>query len=250
MRVALVTGGASGLGLATAKRFAGDGMTVIVADLDRSRALETAATLSGAGHWGLAMDVADEQSVRSGFDAAESRCGAVAVLACFAGISSGDRSRKSVALVDIEVDEWEAIMAVNARGTFLCVREMMRRRLAQPVEQGRIIMVSSTAGQFGSIRAGPAYAASKGAVLSMMKVAAREAAPLNITVNAIAPGSIDTPMLTQILGGETAAIAAAVPLKRIGTADDVAAAASYLASAGAAYVTGATIDVNGGSQMR
>lgn len=250
MRVALITGAASGLGLATAQRFASDGMAVIVADLDRTRALETAATLPGPGHWGLRMDVADEQSVHSAFEQVEARCGPVAVLACFAGISSKDRTRKSVALVDIELDEWEAIMAVNARGTFLCVREMMRRRSAQPVEQGRIIVVSSTAGQFGSIRAGPAYGASKGAVLSLMKVAAREAAALGMTVNAIAPGSIDTPMLTQILGDETAPIAAAVPLKRIGTPDDVAAAASYLASAGAAYVTGATIDVNGGIQMR
>ena len=250
MRVALVTGGASGLGLATAQRFTADGMAVVVADLDASRALETAATLPGGGHWGLRMDVADEQSVHQRFEQVEARCGPVAVLACFAGISSKDGTRKSVALVDIGLDEWEAIMAVNARGTFLCVREMMRRRSRQPVEQGRIIVISSTAGQFGSIRAGPAYGASKGAVLSLMKVAAREAAPLGMTVNAIAPGSIDTPMLKRILGDDTAPIAAAVPLKRIGTPDDVAAAASYLASAGAAYVTGATIDVNGGSQMR
>lgn len=250
MRVALITGGASGLGLATAKRFAADGLAVVVGDLDGARARDTAAALPGAGHWGLAMDVADERSVRAGFDAAESRCGAVAVLACFAGISSRDRTRKSVALVDIELDEWEAIMRVNARGTFLCVREMMRRRTTRPVEQGRIIVVSSVAGQFGAIRSGPAYSASKGAVLAMMKVAAREAAALGMTVNALAPGSIDTPMLTQILGGDSAAIAAAVPLKRIGTPDDVAAAASYLASAGAAYVTGATLDVNGGIQMR
>lgn len=250
MRLALVTGGASGLGLATAQRFAADGMAVIVADLDKMRALETAATLPGAGHWGIAMDVADEHCVAAGFEAAEARSGAVAVLACFAGISSRDSRRKSVALVDTELDEWEAIMRVNARGTFLCVREMMRRRSRQQVENGRIIVVSSVAGQFGAIRTGPAYSASKGAVLAMMKVAASEAAPMGMTVNALAPGSIDTPMLTQILGDETAPIVAAVPLRRIGTPGDVAAAASYLASAGAAYVTGATIDVNGGIQMR
>lgn len=250
MRIALITGGVSGLGLATAQRFAADGLAVIVADLNGTRALETAASLPGARHWGIGMDVADEQSVKAGFGAVEGRFGPITVLACFAGISSNDNTHKSVALVDIELDEWEAVLRVNTRGTFLCMREMMRRRSAQPVEHGRIIVVSSTAGQFGSVHAGPAYGASKGAVLSMMKVAAREAAPLNMTVNAIAPGSIDTPMLTQIMGGDTAAIAAAVPLKRIGTPDDVAAAASYLASAGAAYVTGATIDVNGGIQMR
>ena len=250
MRVALITGGVSGLGLATAQRFAADGLVVIVADLDGTRALETAATLPGAGHWGIGMDVADEQSVITGFETAEARLGPVAVLACFAGISSNDGTRKSVALVDIELDEWEAVMLVNARGTFLCVREMMRRRMRHAVDHGRIIVVSSVAGQFGGIKSGSAYSASKGAILAMMKVAAREAAPMGMTVNALAPGSIDTPMLKQILADETAPIAAVIPLKRIGMPDDVAAAASYLASPEAAYVTGATIDINGGIQMR
>ena len=250
MRVALITGGASGLGFATAKRFAADGLTVVVADLDQARAREAAASLWGPGHCGLRMDVADEQSVTSGFDAIETRYGAIAVLACFAGIASRNNSPKSVAFVDIDVDEWDKVMLVNARGTFLCVREMMRRRSAQPVEQGRIIVISSVAGQFGAIKSGAAYSASKGAVLSMMKVAAREAAPLDMTVNAIAPGPVNTPMLKQVAGSDMAMVTAAVPLKRIGEPDDIAAAASYLASPGAAYVTGATIDVNGGIQMR
>ena len=250
MRVALFSGGVSGLGLATAQRFAANGLAVIVADLDGTRALETAATLPGAGHWGIGMDVADEQSVTAGLKAAEGRSGPVAVLACFAGISSNHSARKSVALVDTEMDEWEAVPRVNARGTFLCVREMMRRRMRQAVEHGRIIVVSSVAGQFGGVQSGSAFSASKGAIFALMKVAAREAAPMGMTVNALAPGSIDTPMLTQILGDETAPITAAIPLQRIGTPDDVAAAASYLASPEAAYVTGATIDVNGGMQMR
>ena len=253
MRIALITGGASGLGLATARRLAADGLVVAVADLDALRVQQVARDLPGAGHIGLRVDVADEASVVAGFDAVESGLGPIAVLACFAGIASRDRQPRSVALVDQEAEEWDRVMDVNARGSFFCVREMLRRRTARRVEHGRVILVSSVAGQFGAIKSGAVYSASKGAVLSLTKVAAREAAPLGLTVNAIAPGPIDTPMLDGILGtgnAQMAQIAAAVPLGRVGTPQDIAAMASFLASLASGYVTGATFDVNGGLQMR
>jgi len=253
-RIALITGGASGLGLATARRLAADGLTVAVADL-RAEAAQEAARSLGESHIGVAVDVAQEASVRSMFESVENKLGPVAVLACFAGILSAAKKPGRLSLAEIDVDEWDRVMEVNARGTFLCVREMVRRRSMGPrVEHGRIITVASLAGQVGGLASGAAYSASKGAVLSLTKVAAREAAALGITANTIAPGPIDTPMLQQTVpeghGDQKYLGTAQVPLGRIGLPEEIAAAASFLASPGGAFVTGATIDVNGGMSMR
>ena len=146
------------------------------------------------------------------------------------------------------------MLRVNALGTFLCVREMLRRCGGQAIEHGRIVTVASLAGQMGGMQSGAAYSASKGAVLALSKVVAREAASLGITVNTVAPGPIDTPMLHQTVPeaqrSQKYLGTAAVPLGRIGTPEEIAAAVSYLVSPGAGFVTGATIDVNGGMLMR
>jgi len=253
-RVALVTGGASGLGRATAERFAADGLTVVVADLRASAALEAAAALPGPGHMGLAIDVADEASVQSAFTVAEEALGPVAVLVCFAGLLSTSVTPGRIPLPELTLDEWERVNAVNSRGTFLCLREMARRRMRQPLPHGRIVTVSSLAGQQGGLQSGAAYSASKGAVLALTKVCARELAPYGVTVNAIAPGPIDTPMMrASVPEGRTGAHypgLANIPLGRVGLPHEIAAAAAYLVSIDAAYVTGATLDVNGGMRMQ
>ena len=254
MRIALITGAAGGLGLASARRLAEDGLTVAVADLHAEAAERAAAALPGKGHFGLACNVADEASVRAAFDTVEQRLGRVGVLACFAGILSTQPAPGRLPTVEISLEEWEGVMRVNARGTFLCVREMLRRCTGRALEHGRIPTVASLAGEVGGLQSGSAYSASKGAVLALTKVAAREAAPLGITVNTVAPGPIDTPMLHQTVPagheGQKYMGTAGVPLGRIGLPEEIAAAVSYLVSPGAGFVTGATLDVNGGMSMR
>lgn len=254
MRIALITGGASGLGLASARQLAQDGLTIALADLNADAAATAAASLPGQGHIGLRCDVTDEASVHAAFDTVQQSAGAVTVLACFAGILSASPTPGRLPTTDISIAEWDRVMQVNARGTFLCIREMLRRVGDQPVSQGRIITVASLAGQVGGMQSGAAYSASKGAVLALSKVAAREAAAMGITVNTIAPGPIDTPMLHQTVPeaqrGQKYLGVAQVPLGRIGVPEEIAAAVSYLVSPGAAFVTGATLDVNGGMSMR
>ena len=256
-RIALVTGGAGGLGLATADRFAAEGIRVVVADLDAAQATRAAAALpggTGQGHRGIGLDVTREDAVAAAFEEIESTLGPVAILGCFAGILGTSPQPGRTPLAELSVHEWDKVNAVNARGTFLCIRELARRRTLRPAEHGRVITIASLAGQQGGLAAGAAYSASKGAVLALTKLCARELAPLGITVNAIAPGPIDTDMLRATLpkgleGGKYEHLSH-VPLGRVGLPREIAAAAAWLASPDAGYVTGSTVDVNGGLYMR
>jgi 3-oxoacyl-[acyl-carrier protein] reductase len=253
MRIALVTGGVGGLGLATAKQFASDGMTVVIADLDGTMAAKAAAMLEGEGHRGIAFDAGNEQRVIAAFRQIEDEVGSIAVLAHFAGMLGTGGTATGISLADASLDDWDKVIGLNARGTFICVREMARCRRARPVEHGRIITVSSMAGQTGGLQSGVAYSASKAAVLGITRTAARDLASMNITVNAIAPGPIDTPMLAQATGQSSTGVKYtrldSVPLGRVGLPEEIAAAASFLACVNASFVTGATIDVNGGLFM-
>lgn len=251
MRVALITGGARGIGRVTAGYFAQAGMRIAIADLNADGAQAAAAELGGGGHRGYGLDVGDEAQVAAVFDSVERDIGPVAVLANFAGIFPWPKSGARPTIIDTPIEEWERTFRINTRGTFLTIREMLRWRTATPVNNGRIISISSSAAQLGGYNGSSAYAASKGAILSLTKVAAREAAPLGITVNAIAPGAIDTPLLREVMPPERdAAYVERVPMGRIGWPQDVAAAALYLASEEASYVTGSCIDVNGGLRMQ
>jgi len=248
-RVALVTGGGSGLGRATCVSLALAGYQVAVADRSEEAAAETVANLAGHGR-AFAVDVIQEDQVVQLFDAVETQLGLVDALFNFAGVMIAPPGRRP-SIVDASLQDWEQTFAVNARGTFLCLRDMLRRRQRKPVEHGRIVNVSSTAAQIGGYNGSAAYIASKGAILSLTKIAAREAAPLAITVNCIAPGAVDTPMLRAAMPAEAdAAYVKNVPLARIGRPEDVATAAVFLASVEAGYVTGSCLDVNGGLRMQ
>lgn len=251
IRVALVTGGARGIGAGICRALAEAGVALAVADLDATGAQAAAAALPGSGHSGWRMDVADEASVESGFDAIEEHHGPLSILVCNAGILLLREGGVRPPLTEISLDEWERTHAVNLRGTFLCCRAFLRRRGLRPVKEGRIVTLSSSAAQLGGYRSSCAYISSKAAILGLTKAVAREAAPLGITVNAVAPGMIDAPMMRLSLKeGDEEAAAAPVPLGRIGRPEDVAGAVRYLCSADASYLTGVTIDVNGGYRMQ
>jgi 3-oxoacyl-[acyl-carrier protein] reductase len=245
-------GGSGGLGLSTAVHLAADGVRVVLTDLDAKAATAALRHLSGEGHVALALDVSSEEAVVAAFSTIEETVGPVSILAHFAGAQDGAGAAVGVLIGDISAQSWKRVFDINAFGTFLCVREMVRRRRKTPVEHARIITVSSLAGQMGGFIAGAGYAASKGAVIAFTKNAARELAPLGITVNSIAPGAIETAMYREaakLSAGEAvpAANARNIPAGRVGQPEEVGAVACFLASPAASYVTGQIIAVNGGT---
>lgn len=249
-RVAIVTGGSGGIGAAICRALAEDGHRVAALDLDLSAARATARSLTGAGHAGFAVDVTEEADVARVFGEVEQAFGKASVLVVAAGVLllRPDGSRNLVE--ETELAEWRKTQDVNSTGAFLCTREYIRR-LPPDAKGGAIVTLSSVAAQLGGYRSSASYIASKSAVLGLTKALARELAPRGVTVNSVAPGLIDAPMLRLSLDpADDAKAAAQIPLGRLGTAEDVAGAVRYLVSPSAAYVTGVTIDVNGGYRMQ
>jgi NAD(P)-dependent dehydrogenase (short-subunit alcohol dehydrogenase family) len=247
--IALITGGGSGIGAASAEALARDGFAIAVTDIRRDAAESVAKRLPGAGHRAYVLDAGSERDIDTVFAAVEAEMGAVSTIVCCAGIIITPVAGPP-ALTDMSAADWDKTFAVNTRGVFLCIRAFLRARAKRPVAQGRIIAISSAAAQIGGYRGSADYIASKAAVIALIKIAARQAAGQGITANTIAPGPIDTPMLRLAVPvGAEGPMVSNVPLGRLGRPDEVAAAVSYLASEKAAFVTGATIDVNGGYRM-
>jgi 3-oxoacyl-[acyl-carrier protein] reductase len=248
-RIALVVGGASGIGRASAIALAEAGNVVAVADVSQDAAQIVVPELVGDGHRAYALDVRDETQIEDVFERIEQDMGSIVILANLAGVGGFvNGARPSVANTTFE--SWSNVMAVNSSGVFLCVREMLRRRARKPVQNARIVNISSMAAQNGGVNSPPAYIASKGAVMALTKAAAGEGAALGLTVNCVAPGAIDTPMLRAVMPADRDAVySQRVPLGRIGTPAEVAAVVCFLASPAASYITGACFDVNGGMRM-
>ena len=240
-QAAIVTGAARGIGRAVALTLSQGGAHVVVADSDFPAAEATAASLPDKRGMAVEADVASEASILRLYDVVRERFGRVDILVNNAGIF------KVTPIVDITAEEWDRIMAVNLRGTFLMCREAFRMMREQ--KAGKIINIVSTAGKTGGVNAGAHYAASKAAVICLTKSLANQAAPYRINVNAVSPGPTETD-LTAAWGDQTnAALAACIPWKEFARPQDVADAVAFLASAKARYITGEILDVNGGMVM-
>jgi 2-hydroxycyclohexanecarboxyl-CoA dehydrogenase len=236
-----VTGGGSGIGRAVAHRLAGAGAAITVLDVDGAAAGAVAAELSdaGAAARAVAADVADGNAVRAAAEAARGGLGAIHIVVCSAGIAGFSP------LLDLTEAQWDRMLGVHLRGTYLVTRAVLGDMVA--ARWGRIVTLSSVAG----LRGGPNlshYAAAKAGVIGFTKALALEVGPHGVTVNAVAPGMIDTPMLRgsgippELLEQSRRQI----PVGRLGTADDVAAVCAFLVSDDAAFVTGQVVSPNGG----
>jgi 3-oxoacyl-[acyl-carrier protein] reductase len=242
-KVALVTGGTRGIGRAIAAAFSSLGVEVAITGRDAARVAEAAQELSREAPRavkGVAMDVADRDAVDSAVKALVQERGRIDILVNNAGIARDNL------LMRMKPDDWESVIATNVNGLYYCSQAVLRPMIRQ--RGGRIINMSSVVGLTGN--PGQAnYAASKAAILGFTKALAREVASRQITVNAIAPGYIETDMTRNISEDARKALFDSIPMKRIGRPEDVAATALFLASEGAGYVTGQVLSVNGGLYM-
>lgn len=241
-KVVIVTGSTKGIGRCIAREFARQGAQVVVCGRDAQRARQTVEEITAEGGKAVSIiaDVADAEQAKQLIDGALQQFERVDVLINNAGIT------KDNLLMRMSDQDWDVVLNVNLKGTFNCIRAVARPMMKQ--REGRIINITSVVGQTGN--AGQAnYAASKAGIIGLTRSVARELASRNITCNAIAPGFIETEM-TDVLGEKVRqTMQEQIPLRRLGTVEDVAAAALFLAGPGAAYVTGQVINVDGGMVM-
>src|SRR5207302_5387300 len=241
-RIALVTGASQGIGRACALRLTQDGASVALAARNVEKLQQVEAEIAAAGGQAVsfAMDVAQEEQIKSGVKAAIERFGKIDILVNNAGIT------RDQLVMRMKRADWDAVLQTNLTSAYLCIQQVIGSMLKQ--RWGRIINITSVFGQMG--QAGQAnYAASKAGLIGLTMAMAREVGSRNITCNAVAPGFIETAM-TANLGDEFKQNAMKmIPLGRIGTPEDVAGAVAFLASDEASYVTGHVLSINGGMLM-
>lgn len=240
-RVAIVTGGAQGIGRAVANEFARRRLCVVINDITSGQAERAAAELRAAGSDAIAVagSVRDKSCMQRLAAEAVQRWGRIDILANCAGVLRPTR------LVEIPEEEWDLVVDVNLKGTFLASQAVLPAMAAG--RWGRIVNISSTAGKSVSTIGGAHYTAAKAGVLGLTRHLSREVARHGITVNAVCPGLIDTEMVRATIAAEAVQrYAASFPIARLGDAEEVASLVAFLASDEAAYITGASVDINGG----
>ena len=266
-KVALITGGARGLGASIAKHFSDEGAKIILCDINKDIAVETAKELGGKAYY---MDVSDSKNVEETFSKINLEFNRLDILVNNAGINGFENKQSLLderikvnnlqskefsengkikshfdVTVNLDDEDWHKMIGIHLNGTFFCTREALKIMSNQ--ESGSIINMGSLLGTTGG-PSSPHYSAAKAGILGFTRATARELASRNIRVNAIAPGYIDTEMTTH-LGDVKKIVMSATPMKKFGVAEDIAWAAVYLASEESKFVTGQTISPNGGFVM-
>jgi 3-oxoacyl-[acyl-carrier protein] reductase len=238
--VALVTGASRGIGAAIADRLARDGARVIGTATTTEGVARVTERLAPFGGRGALLDVVDQQSIDALISDIESKEGSIGILCNNAGIT------RDTLLLRMKQEDWDAVLQTNLASVFRLSKAVLRGMMK--ARKGRIVSIASVVGLTGN--PGQAnYAAAKAGMIGFSKSLAREVGSRGITVNVVAPGFIDTDMTRGLVEAQRDALTAQIPLARLGKADDIAAAVAYLCSAGAAYVTGETLNVNGGMYM-
>ncbi|MFA6129937.1 MAG: 3-oxoacyl-[acyl-carrier-protein] reductase [Candidatus Omnitrophota bacterium] len=241
-KVALVTGGARGIGQAIALTFAREGADIVVADVNLEIAQKTALEIEGLGRKALAleMDVTNYEKVEEGVNKILDKMGKVDILVNNAGIT------KDNLLLRMSQADWDAVINVNLKGTFNCIKAVSRPMIKQ--RSGRIISIASIIGLIGN--PGQAnYAASKAGIIALTKTVAKELASRNVNANAVAPGFIQTEMTAKLPEDIKKKMLEAIPLAKLGTPQDVANTCLFLASDESSYITGQVITIDGGMVM-
>jgi 3-oxoacyl-[acyl-carrier protein] reductase len=241
-KVALITGGAQGIGKVTALLLASKGADVAVSDINMEGALETVREIEGLNRNGLALegDVSNPADAESIIAKTVEQVGGIDILVNNAGIT---RDRLLLRMTE---EDWDAVLNVNLKGTFNCTKAAIKRMVKR--KSGRIVNIASVVGEMGN--AGQAnYAASKAGIIGLTKAIAREYAQRGISVNAIAPGYIETPMTEALPEKVKEELRGQIPMARLGTPLDVANAVYFLVSDASSYITGQVLNVNGGIYM-
>lgn len=239
-RSAVITGGASGIGAAIARRLATSGARVAIWDIDPKAAKDLADTLPAVGgaHLAVSVDVTNEASVADACARTIEGFGRIDILVCSAGITGPNTTTWLY-----EPAEWRRVMDVNVNGVFLCNRAVVQEMLK--TDYGRVINIASIAGKDGNPNA-PAYSASKAAVIGLTKSLGKETAKTGIRVNCITPAAVHTPIFDQMSQSHIDFMLSKIPMGRFGLVDEVAAMVAWMASEECSFTTGAVFDLSGG----
>jgi 3-oxoacyl-[acyl-carrier protein] reductase len=242
-KISIVTGGAQGLGKAIALELARKGSHLVVGDVNLEAAQRVTEEVHALGRRSLPLrvDVSNARDVSEMTDRVVKEFGRIDILINNAGIC------QVVTIEKMTEEDWDRVMAINLKGVFLCSKAVMGVMKKQ--RSGRIVNMGSLAGKVGGIATGANYSVSKAGVMCFTKALARELAPYGVTVNAVAPGVIETDMTRGITQGDFTNYLKTIPLGTIGSAEDVSHAVAFLVSDEARYITGEILDVNGGMLM-